>query len=193
MISLEALCVELTSGDDLRAEAAAAGFPAYGQDGLLCLQSLLKDKSADVRWWAVRALASFDQVEQFLPDLLAALADPVADVRQAVAMVFCHHPSPQALDALINALADRDAMTSRLASNALAQIGNQATLPLLDVLSNGVASARLEAARALVEIKDPRSIPGLMIAQDTDSALLQYWAGLGLEQMGVGMLYLKPE
>jgi HEAT repeat protein len=193
MIALEALCVELTSGDDLRAEVAAVGFPAYGQEGLLCLQSLLKDKSADVRWWAVRALASFEQVEQFLPDLLTALADPDADVRQAAAMALCHHPSPKALDVLIKALADGDTMTSRLASNALAQLGSQATLPLLDVLSNGAASARLEAARALVEIKDPRSIPGLMIAQDTDSALLQYWAGLGLEQMGVGMLYLKPE
>jgi HEAT repeat protein len=193
MIALEALCVELTSGDDVRAEAAAAGFPEHGQAGLLCLQSLLKDNSADVRWWAVRALASFEQIGELLDELLTALADPDADVRQAAAMAFCHHPTPRALDALINALADEDAMTSRLASNALAQLGNQATLPLLDVLSNGAAAARLEAARALVEIKDPRSIPGLMIAQDTDSALLQYWAGLGLEQMGVGMLYLKPE
>jgi HEAT repeat protein len=51
----------------------------------------------------------------------------------------------------------------------------------------------LEAARALAEIKDPRAIPGLMKALETDSALLQYWVGNGLDKLGLGMVYLKPE
>ncbi len=186
------LLAELVSGNDERAEQAAIRLPAFGSTGIEALKPLLISNETDVRWWAVRALAGFEQLET-IPELVAALEDESDEVRQAVAMALCHHPWPQAVPPLIRALSDPDTMTARLASNALARIGLEATPTLLDVLKTGTGSARLGAARALAEIKDPRAIPGLMQALESDSALLQYWVGNGLDKLGLGMIYLKPE
>jgi HEAT repeat protein len=191
MAELDAVCAELICGDDVRAEKAAAHLPGFGVAGLLALRALLNEPDVDVRWWAVRALAGFE--DGITADLLAALKDESNEVRQAAAMAFCHHPDPQAVQQLIQSLGDLDVMTAKLAANALILIGPMATLALLDVLKTGSPSARLEAVRALAEIKDPRAIPGLMKAIETDSALMQYWAGLGLDKLGVGMIYLKPD
>jgi HEAT repeat protein len=193
MTEVEALCAELTCGDDARAELAAARLPHFGFEALDAVRSLLKSQNVDARWWAVRSLAGFDNSEEFTKDLLAALEDESAEVRQAAAMAFCHRSNPQALVALAQALSDPDPMTARLASNALVLLGSEAVPVLLDVLKSEKHTARLEAVRALAEIKDTRAIPGLMKALESDSALIQYWAGLGLDNMGVGMLYLKPE
>jgi HEAT repeat protein len=187
------LLAELVSGNDECAERAAIQFSAFGSTGINALKPLLISNETDVRWWAVRALAGFEQLDEIIPELVAALEDESDEVRQAAAMALCHHPWPQAVPPLIQALSDPDTMTARLASNALARIGLEATPALLDVLKTGKGSARLEAARALAEIKDPRAIPGLMQALETDSALLQYWVGNGLDKLGLGMIYLKPE
>jgi HEAT repeat protein len=94
---------------------------------------------------------------------------------------------------LIRALSDPDPMTAKLASNALVLLGEQATPELIEILKTGTHSARLEAVRALAEIRDQRAIPALMEALQTDSALLQYWAEQGLDKLGLGMIYIKPE
>ena len=193
MTELELLLANLVSGNDERAEQAATRFPDFGSPGIDALKPLFISNEVDIRWWAVRALAGFEQLDETLPELVAALEDESAEVRQAAAMALCHHPHPQAVLPLIRALSDPDTLTAKLASNALVLIGADATPALLDVLKNGTGSARLEAARALAEIKDPRAIPGLMKALETDSALLQYWAGNGLDKLGLGMVYLKPE
>jgi len=193
MTDLESLCAELICADDTRAEVAAARFPEFGLAGMHALRLLSHSQDINVRWWAVRALAGFENIDEVIVDLLAALEDAQSEVRQAAIMAFCHHPTVQSLDLLIRALGDPDSMTSRLASNALILLGSQATMALLDVLNLESHSARLGAARALSEIKDPRSIPGLMKALETNSGLTQYWASLGLEKMGVGMVYLNPE
>jgi HEAT repeat protein len=193
MTELEYLCAELVSGDDARSEQAALRLPELGQAGLDALRPLLKTEIDDVRWWAIRALAGFANVDEIIPDLIAALRDESDEVRQAAAMAFCHHPVPAAVSPLIRVLSDPDSLTAKLASNALILIGIPATSALLDMLKNGQSSAKLEAVRALAEIKDPNAIPGLMKALETDSALMQYWASLGLEKLGVGMVYLKPE
>jgi HEAT repeat protein len=193
MTELGLLLAELVSGNDERAERAAIQFSAFGSTGIDALKPLLISNDADVRWWAVRALAGFEQLDEIIPELVAALEDESDEVRQAAAMALCHHPRLQAVPPLIQALSDPDTMTARLASNALARIGLEATPALLDVLKTGTGSARLEAARTLAEIKDPRAIPGLMQALETDSALLQYWIGNGLDKLGLGMVYLKPE
>jgi HEAT repeat protein len=193
MADLAFLLAELASGEDGRAEQAAAQLPTLGAAALEALKPLLQADSADLRWWAVRALASFEQVDEVFPDLIAALADESEEVRQAAAMAFCHHPTPLALSPLCRRLSDPDPLTARLAATALARIGLEATPALLELLKNESASVRLEATRALAEIKDPRAIPGLLKALETDSALMQYWATQGLEKLGVGMVYLKPE
>lgn len=193
MTELDALCAELICGDDARAEVAAARLPEFGSAALDAVRFLLKAQDADVRWWAIRAIAGFEYTGETIADLSAALEDESDEVRQVAAMAFCHHPDLQALAPLTWALSDPDPMTAKLASNALIMLGTQATPALLDVLNSGTYPARLEAVRALAEIKDPRAIPDLMKALETDSALMQYWAGLGLDHLGVGMLYFNPE
>ncbi len=193
MTELQRLLAELVSGNDERAEQAAIQFPAFGAAGIAALKPLLTAQAVDARWWAVRSLAGFEDTDESLPELVAALEDESDEVRQAAAMALCHHPRPQAVLPLIRALSDLDTMTARLASNALVRIGAEATPALLEVLNTGTRSAKLEAARALAEIKDPQAIPGLMKALESDSALLQYWVSNGLDQLGLGMVYLKPE
>ena len=193
MTELEDLCAGLGCGDDDRAERAALRLAQLGRPALPAVRALLQAQDPDLRWWAVRALAGFEMETGVTPELLMALGDGSDEVRQAAAMAFCQHPDPRAAAALARALSDPDQMTARLASNALSLLGKQATPVLLDVLQNGSRAASLEAVRALAEVKDPCAIPALMKALETDSALMQYWAGLGLDSLGLGMLYLNPK
>ena len=193
MTELKALCAELISGDDSRAESAAQKLPELGCEALNSICDLYETVDSEGRWWLIRALAGFETTSRAAAILLTALSDESEDVRQAAAMAFCHHPDPQAMSTLAMTLNDPDPMTAKLASNAMIMLDKQATPDLLGVLENGSPTARLEAARALAEIKDTRAIPGLMKAYESGSAILQYWAGLGLDNMGVGMVYLKPD
>jgi HEAT repeat protein len=101
-------------------------------------------------------------------------------------------PDPQAVPVLIAALDDPDHLVSSLASDALADIGEPAVLPLLAVLEKGSLATRIEAVRALAKIADPRAIPALVEVMDEDSALMEHWAIAGLEKMGVGMMFYRP-
>ncbi len=193
MTELEGLLAELGCGDDIRANAAAVRLPDFGADALEAVRSLLHSIDIDERWWAIRALVGFEITDQITQDFLAALDDDNDEIRQAAILAFCHHPNPQAVLPLARFLSDPNPMTSKLASNALILIGKPATHVLLEIVQTGSRSAQIEAARALAEIKDPLAIPGLLKIFETDSTLMQYWAGLGLENLGVGMLYLKPE
>jgi HEAT repeat protein len=193
MSELESLLVDLTSGDDARAEAAAGHLPVLGDAAFRYLVPLLRAENSDVRWWAVRALAGFERADGVVMGLATALEDESSEVRQCAALGLCHHPHPQALPALIRALSDPDPMTAKLASNALVLVGEQATPGLIEVLKTGTHSAKLEAARALAQLKDQRAIPALMEALQADSVLLQYWAEQGLDKLGLGMIYIKPE
>jgi HEAT repeat protein len=90
-------------------------------------------------------------------------------------------------------LADQDALSRRLAGDALVAIGSPAVPELLEVMEQDDPLVRLEAVRALAKIGDERAVPALFVALDDSSALIEYWASEGLEKMGVGMIYFKPE
>jgi HEAT repeat protein len=60
-------------------------------------------------------------------------------------------------------------------------------------MQKGEHITRLEAVRALAKIGDDCAIPALCEALDDNSALIEYWASEGLEKMGVGMVFYKPE
>jgi HEAT repeat protein len=53
-------------------------------------------------------------------------------------------------------------------------------------------TARIQALRALAEIRDHRAIPVMMQVMGEESALLQHWAKEGLERLGLNMVYIKP-
>ena len=185
------LLKELTGGVDERAEAAARALARYGLEVLPALQELLHRPDPDLRWWATRALAEIDD-PQVVSLLLESLQDPDALIRQCAALALRQQPSFQAVPGLAQALSDADRLLARLAADALITTGEGAVPALLEIMRHGPQAARLEAVRALAGIGDPRAIPALFDALDEDSALMEYWAGEGLERMGVGMTFFMP-
>ena len=183
---------ELGCGDDQRAEAALSHLAVWGPDAVEPLRERLTSPEAEVRWWAVRGLAEINDAR--VPEILVgALSDPDQAVRWCAGLALRTHPSAQAIPTLLKLLSEDDGLTRRLAGDALVAIGAEVVTQLLDVLQSGAHLPRLEAVRALSKIGDPRSIPALFECLDDSSALVEYWASEGLEKMGVGMVFYKPE
>jgi len=190
MPALENLLADLTSGDEARAEAAVPSLAALGETVIPSLRGLLDSTDSDIRWWATRTLASLPSLDPGL--LLLSLADAAPEVRQCAALGLCSHPSEDALQPLIRALSDADALTADLAAKALIAVGEPAVEGLLEVLKDAPQSARIHAMYALSEIADPRAIPAMISVMSEESAILHYWAEAGLERLGVNMVYIKP-
>ncbi len=183
---------ELSCGEDERAEAALPHLAAWGPEALQALQERLSSPEPDVRWWAVRGLAEMN--DERVPELLVkALADPDMGVRWCAGVALRRQPSEKAVPALVEVLASEEALSRRLAGDALAAVGKPAVEQLLKVLRGGDLPARLEAVRALAKIGDERAITALYEALDDNSALIEYWANQGLEKMGVGMVFYRPQ
>ncbi len=190
-VELRSLLAELICGDDTRAEAAVSKLAGLGPEILPSLKALLDSPEVEARWWAIRTLAQMSAPPADW--LIAALDDSAGEVRQCAALALCHHPDENATPALIRLLADPEPVSAELASSALIEIGSQALPALIESLEQGPNKARLEAVRALAGIRDPRAIPALMAALEEDSLSMQFWAEEGLERLGLGMVYLKPE
>ncbi len=191
MTPLEDLLAALTSGDDDRAEAAVQPLADMGPAALPALERLAHAPDPDHRWWALRCLAQFSDPPP--QPFIAALNDPQVEIRQCATLGLAHHPTPAALPVLAAALQDPDSLVSNLAANALIALGSDSVPALIQSLSSQSPTARLQAARALAAIRDPRAIPAFMQAVQQDSALMAYWAGQGLDNLGLGMVYLKPD
>ena len=187
---------ELTSGDDERAEASVEKIAALGEncadDPIDVLQELLSSPDSEIRWWGVRALASISD-PRVASILIKALADESAAVRQCAALGLRLHPTPQAIAGLLDCLSDEDHLVIELSGDVLVEIGEQAVPALITVAEDGNPKTRLEAVRSLSRIGDTRAIPVLFGVLDEGSALMEYWAAEGLERMGVGMVFYKPE
>jgi len=192
MEQLSELLAWLSCGDDAQAELALPHLAAWGPAVVPALQERLSHPEAEVRWWAVRALAEV-QDERVPALLVRALSDPDRGVRWCAGLALRTHPTPQAVPALLAMLASGDALTRRLAGDALTAIGSPVVPQLLNLLQQGDPWTQLEAVRALAKIGDERAIPALFEATDSNSALIEYWANEGLEKMGVGMVFFKPE
>ncbi|MFZ5902120.1 MAG: HEAT repeat domain-containing protein [Chloroflexota bacterium] len=191
MPALDDLLAELTSGDESRAEAAVPALAKLGAQAVAALARLLDSPDADSRWWAVRALASHPDLDVDL--LLRALADAAPEVRQAAALGLCSHPHERAIQPLVRALSDADSLAADLAAKALVAVGRPAVESLIEVQKDANMSARILSMRALAEIADPRAVPVMMSAIEGESSMLYHWAEVGLERLGLNMVYLKPE
>ncbi len=191
MDKLSNLLDELSCGQDERAEEALSHLASWGSEVVDILSQRLDSPTADVRWWAVRALAEIGD-ERVPALLIRALSDPDQGVRWCAGLALRTHPSEQAAPELLGLLSAKEALTRRLSGDALIAIGNPVVPDLLDIMQHGEHLARLEAVRALARLGDERAIPALFKALDDNSALIEYWAGEGLEKMGVGMVFYKP-
>ncbi len=191
MPDLADLLRDLSGGDDALAEQAALRLPAGGQPALDALLTLSQSPQPRQRWWALRALAGFAQPEAGQA-LTAALADADEDIRSCAALALTQRPDPAAIPALLNMLGHEDSWLARLAGDALAAGGAPAVAALTQLLQQPQATGQAEAARALALAADKSSIPVLMDLLESDSTLVQYWAGEGLTKLGVGMTFFKP-
>ncbi len=191
MPSLDDLLADLTSGDESRAEAAAASLARSSGPVFPALESVLGSPNADHRWWAVRTLAQMRAPRTEW--LVEALNDRSAEVREAAALALGAHPREEAVPALVQALSDEDALVGTLAANALIAIGKPAVPVLLESFAGALHRARIHILHALAEIGDHRAIPLMMKAMGEDSAVLHYWANEGLERLGLNMVYIKPD
>ncbi len=189
-IKMQALLAALASGDDARAEKSIPAIVDLGIAAIDPLLELTRAPDADSRWWAVRALAASPHslASYFIP----LLNDLAPDVRAAAALALCAHPREDAIPALIKTLADEDSLAAGLAANALTKIGKPATLNLIEVVKSAPLNVRILALRALSAIGDHRAIPILMQSMNEESAALEYWAQIGLERLGLDMVYIKP-
>lgn len=184
------LLVELTSGDEDRAEAAAHRLAESGDSILPALEPLLRSEVADHRWWAVRTLAQLPSPR--IDWLIHAVRDETSDVRAAAVLGLCSHPAEAAAPALVSALSDEDNIVALLAVNSLVAIGQAAIPVILDAYPSAHLRGRIQCMRALAELRDHRAIPVMLKATETDSAVLRYWAEEGLERLGLNMVYIKP-
>jgi HEAT repeat protein len=188
---VQALLADLISGEDARAESAASGLAQHGQPAVPLLLALLDSPKEDDRWWATRALAAQVGPEAAL-GLVRSLGDAAASVRQCAALGLRLRPSVEAMTALLQALSDPDRLVARLAADALATLGTQATPGVVAALASEKAAIRIEAARCLALIRDPDSIPALYNTLDDRSAIVQYWVEQALDRLGEGMVFFKP-
>jgi HEAT repeat protein len=187
--ALDDLLKDLTSGDEVRAENAASQLAQLGGSALPALDSLLKSSNADQRWWAVRTLAQISDID--VKCFIESLNDVSSEVRQAAALALAAHPAEQAAPLLVRALNDEDALVQTLAANALSAIGKTVVPILVEKFPQASTSVKIHMMRVLAEVRDPRAIPIMMKAMDDDSAILHHWCEIGLEQLGLDMVYLK--
>lgn len=126
------------------------------------------------------------------PRLQDALEDLDPSVVQCAALGLSQQPSAEAIPNLITLLGDEDRLTARLAGDALIAIGTESVPKLIETLENGSQPTKIEATRALAFIGDNNAIPSLFKAWQDGSTMIQYWAEEGLDRMGVGMQFFKP-
>lgn len=194
MPNLDNYINELLSGDDERAEAAALKFEQFGRSAVSALEKLLSNSNSDTRWWAIRGLAEI-HTEEISGILIAALQDKDLAVKQCTLMAMRKRPDNSYIPHLISHLRNQDGLVSSLAADALMAIGKDAAPSLLGVLESGTLAEKRLAVRALATIAhyDFESVSALFKLLDSDSAVLVYWAELGLRKMGVGMTFFEPD
>lgn len=190
MASLSDLLSDLVCGNETRAESAVSSLIELGEEAVPALLELTRSDDVDRRWWGLRVLAQSPHSQAGW--LTPFLGDPAREVRQCAALGLALKVDETAIEPLVRALNDEDSMVGSLAVNALVKVGKAAVPALIDVVQNGLQTARIHALRALAEIRDHRAIPVMMKVMEEDSALLQHWAKEGLERLGLDMVYIKP-
>ena len=188
---VKSILIELTSGDDERAEAVVPQVASLGETAVDSLFALLESPSSDHRWWATRALSVIDH-SKVQDGLQRALGDDDPNVRQCAALSLRMHATPSAIPALVNALHDTDRLVARFAADALVAIGASAIPALSQSMQASDPVVRMEAMRALAAIEDSNAFHTLFDALDDPSPLVCYWAEQGLERLGIGMVFFIP-
>jgi HEAT repeat protein len=188
--ALQSFLEAVATGDDVRAEETALTLTCEGDAVVPALRELLADTDADRRWWAVRGLAAVGTQAAREP-LITALSDADPYVRACAAQGLGELHAEDAIDRLAQCLADSSPLVSRVAADSLARIGPSAVQTLIAALQEKEVMTRAGAARALSIIQPEEAIPALCAALNDPSAIVTHYAEEALEQMGVGMVFIR--
>lgn len=93
-----------------------------------------------------------------------------------------NHASPEEIESLIAALADKSGLRRHQARLCLVAIGEPAIAPLIGALANANDDMRWEATKALGEIRHPAVLPGLLKSLEDDDFGVRWLAAEGLIQ-----------
>jgi len=148
------------SDDDVRWKAAIALGEIGNPDAIEPLIHLLSDDDRFVRSRAAHALIMIG--EQAVFPLIHALKKGDPGVRWGAALALGKIKNPLAVEPLILALADEQAVVRAEAAAALASIGTPALGPLLVFLKGAKGEARIEVMTALGELKNADAIEPLV-------------------------------
>lgn len=192
MADLQNLLDDLASGDEDRAQAAVPALTMHGSKAVQALASLVRSPIADRRWWAAYALAAF-QGDRLAQDLLIqTLEDSTDAVRQCAALALKQNPTASAVEPLVRLMRGHDRLAARLAGDALGAVGVAAVPALTRASKDPNPGVRIEAVRALAQMKHPDAIGPLFNCLDDPSSVVSLWAEEGLDRLGIGMIFFKP-
>jgi hypothetical protein len=141
----------------------------------------LTDSDHIVRVNAILDLSELNDSRAVEPLIQVLKDDP--STREMVLKVLGRFKDPKAVDALVNALEDKNLRKS--AAFALGeQNDSRAVEPLIQVLSEDGKSSRRTAAYLLGEMRDPRAIEPLTQALNDEDRAVQEGAALALTKLG---------
>lgn len=193
MAEIEKLLNELFCGEDQRAESAALELIRLGRSAFDRLLETVADHNPDIRWWTLRTISGFDH-PRVAKILIKALKDPSDDVKMCALIGLRQHPNKTAVDEIISIFDLRDQLLTRLAGDALIHIGTPAVPALINKTSDSDHHIRLQVIRVLAHIRDDRAIPVFFeIVKKGDSTMMEHWADIGLQNLGIGMAFFTPE
>ena len=133
----------------------------------------LKDKDANVRFKAARALGETKDICAVEP-LIIALKDDDKNVRRISARALGKITNNKALEPLIVALNDEDEIVRSGAAEALGKVKDvHAVAPLINALKDKDKQVRTDAAWALGEIQDARAVESLIIVLKDEETIVR--------------------
>ena len=146
--------------DDVRWKAAIALGEIGNPDAIDPLIALLADDDRFVRSRAAHALSMIGEIA--VGHLIHALKSGNPATRRGAALALGKIKNASAVEPLILALADEQAMVRAEAAAALASIGTPALGPLLGFLKGAKGETRIEVMTALGELKNADAIEPLV-------------------------------
>ena len=72
-------------------------------------------------------------------------------------------------------------------------LGQSVVPSLIEAYHSAPPRARIQIMRTLAQLKDHRAIALMLSATEESSAAVDYWAKVGLESLGLNMVYINPE
>lgn len=185
----------LRENRDESIEAAVAALTVADEADLLALAG---SDELDQRWWAIRALAHVGG-KHATPLLVRAVQDDDAGCRAAASLALGHiyMRDPDAVCAAIPQLtlllSDEEGFVRQVAADALSMCGDDAVVPLTEVLRREHDGARTRAAIALGKIGTMKAAAVLYQHLNDPNYLVRTYAYEALDEMGLleNMLF-KP-